>query len=66
MLFSEGPTGSNDRELAGRVNMLSPTSPDDRSAILKSIPEQRFVVYGLKRDEDLAPAIDGPGPAGGP
>ncbi|MFO0951703.1 MAG: ATP-binding protein [Isosphaeraceae bacterium] len=38
MLFSEGPTASTDRELAERVNMLAPASPDDRSAILKSIP----------------------------
>lgn len=38
MLFSEGPSGSNDREVASRVNMLGPASPDDRSAILRSIP----------------------------
>jgi signal transduction histidine kinase/pSer/pThr/pTyr-binding forkhead associated (FHA) protein len=38
MLFSEGPSGSTDRELAARVNMLAPTSPDDRSAILKTMP----------------------------
>jgi signal transduction histidine kinase/pSer/pThr/pTyr-binding forkhead associated (FHA) protein len=38
MLFSEGPSGSTDRELAQRVNMLAPASPDDRSAILKTMP----------------------------
>jgi signal transduction histidine kinase/pSer/pThr/pTyr-binding forkhead associated (FHA) protein len=38
MLFSEGPSGSTDRELAERVNMLAPASPDDRSAILKTMP----------------------------
>jgi len=38
MLFSESPPGSSDRELASRVNMLGPASPDDRSAILRSMP----------------------------
>lgn len=38
MLFSEGASSSTDREIASRVNMLGPTSPDDRSAILRSIP----------------------------
>ncbi len=39
MLFSTGPSaGSNDKELASRVNMLGPASPDDRSAILRSMP----------------------------
>lgn len=38
MLFSETPSGSGDREAASRVNMLGPASPDDRSAILKSVP----------------------------
>src|SRR3954465_14410474 len=38
MLFSEAPPGSGDREAASRVNMLGPASPDDRSAILKSVP----------------------------
>ena len=40
MLFSEGPADSAtaERELATRVNMLGPASPDDRSAILRSIP----------------------------
>jgi signal transduction histidine kinase len=36
MLFNEGPTP--ERDLTARVDMLSRTSPDDRSAILKSIP----------------------------
>ncbi|HMB03662.1 MAG TPA: ATP-binding protein [Isosphaeraceae bacterium] len=36
MLFNEGPT--SERDLTARVDMLSRTSPDDRSAILKSIP----------------------------
>lgn len=38
MLFSEGASGATDREIASRINMLGPASPDDRSAILKSIP----------------------------
>ncbi len=38
MLFSEGPATSSDRELASKVNMLGPASPDDRSAILRSMP----------------------------
>ncbi len=40
MLFSEGPSESAtaEREVATRVNMLGPASPDDRSAILRSIP----------------------------
>jgi signal transduction histidine kinase/pSer/pThr/pTyr-binding forkhead associated (FHA) protein len=38
MLFSEGPSGSADREMASRINMLGPASPDDRSAILRSMP----------------------------
>jgi signal transduction histidine kinase/pSer/pThr/pTyr-binding forkhead associated (FHA) protein len=38
MLFNEGPSGSSDREVASRVNMLGRASPEDRSAILKSIP----------------------------
>ena len=38
MLFNEAQTGSTDREVASRVTMLAPASPDDRSAILKSIP----------------------------
>ena len=37
MLFSEGP-GGTERELASKVNMLGPASPDDRSAILRTIP----------------------------
>jgi signal transduction histidine kinase len=37
MLFSDGPS-SLERELTARVNMLGPASPDDRSAILRSIP----------------------------
>ena len=36
MLFNEGPSG--DRDLTARVDMLAPTNPNDRSAILKSIP----------------------------
>jgi len=36
MLFNEGTTP--ERDLTTRVDMLSRTSPDDRSAILKSIP----------------------------
>ncbi len=38
MLFSEGASGASDRDIASRVNMLGPASPDDRSAILRSIP----------------------------
>jgi signal transduction histidine kinase/pSer/pThr/pTyr-binding forkhead associated (FHA) protein len=38
MLFSEAQAGSSDREVASRVNMLAPASPDDRSAILKTVP----------------------------
>ncbi len=38
MLFSDSQSVVTDRELAERVNMLGPASPDDRSAILKSIP----------------------------
>ena len=38
MLFSEGASGSADRDVASRVNVLGPTSPDDRSAILRSMP----------------------------
>ena len=38
MLFSEGASGATDRDIASRVNMLGPASPDDRSAILRSIP----------------------------
>jgi signal transduction histidine kinase len=38
MLFSEGASGTAERDLAARVSMLAPASPDDRSAILKSIP----------------------------
>lgn len=37
MLFSAGPS-ANERDLTARVDMLSRTSPSDRSAILKSIP----------------------------
>ena len=37
MLFNEGP-GSPDRDLTARVDVLSRTTHDDRSAILKSIP----------------------------
>jgi signal transduction histidine kinase len=37
MLFNEGPA-SGDRELTDRVNMLSPTATEDRSAILRSVP----------------------------
>ena len=37
MLFSEGP-GGTERELAAKVNMLAPTSLEDRSAILRTIP----------------------------
>jgi signal transduction histidine kinase/pSer/pThr/pTyr-binding forkhead associated (FHA) protein len=37
MLFSEG-TASPRRDLTKRVDLLSRSSPDDRSAILKSIP----------------------------
>ena len=36
MLFNEGPGA--EREMTARVDMLSRTSPEDRSAILKSIP----------------------------
>src|SRR3954452_25617591 len=36
MLFNEG--GGTERDLTARVDVLSRTSPDDRSAILKSIP----------------------------
>lgn len=38
MLFNEQVSGVSDRALASRVNMLSPASPDDRSAIVRSIP----------------------------
>ena len=38
MLFSEGSSASIDKDLARRVNVLGPASPDDRSAILRSIP----------------------------
>ena len=38
MLFSDGNSQSSDRELAARINMLGPASPDDRSAILRSMP----------------------------
>jgi signal transduction histidine kinase len=37
MLFSDGAAGSK-RDLTARVDFLSHSSPDDRSAILKSIP----------------------------
>lgn len=37
MLFSEGP-GTSDRDLTARVDLLSKASPDDRSAIVRSIP----------------------------
>ncbi len=37
MLFSAGPN-AGERDLTARVDMLSRTSPSDRSAILKSIP----------------------------
>ncbi len=36
MLFDEGP--SSERDLTARVDLLSKASPDDRSAIIKSIP----------------------------
>ncbi|GAC1448455.1 MAG: hypothetical protein NVSMB9_31640 [Isosphaeraceae bacterium] len=53
MLFSEGPSASSDRELASRVNMLGPASPDDRSAILRSLPVgEGSRVLG---DPDVAP-----------
>jgi signal transduction histidine kinase len=38
MLFNEAPPASAERDVASRVNMLGPASPDDRSAILRSIP----------------------------
>lgn len=38
MLFSESPPAPTDREAASRITMLGPASPDDRSAILKSMP----------------------------
>jgi signal transduction histidine kinase len=38
MLFNEGVPSERDRDLTTRVDMLSHTSPDDRSAILRSIP----------------------------
>ncbi|MGE3819648.1 MAG: ATP-binding protein [Isosphaeraceae bacterium] len=38
MLFSEGTSGAAARDVASRINMLGPASPDDRSAILRSIP----------------------------
>jgi len=37
MLFSEGPTDL-ERALTSRVNVLGPANPDDRSAILRSMP----------------------------
>ena len=37
MLFNAG-NGGSERDLTTRVDMLSPTSPDDRSAILRSMP----------------------------
>src|SRR4051812_49939724 len=37
MLFSSGPN-TGERDLTARVDMLSRTSPSDRSAILRSIP----------------------------
>ena len=37
MLFNEGGSAA-DRDLTARVDMLGPEHPDDRSAILKSIP----------------------------
>lgn len=37
LLFNEGPT-SNDRDLTARVDVLNRASPEDRSAILRSIP----------------------------
>jgi signal transduction histidine kinase len=37
MLFSEG-SSRNERDLTARVDMLSRASPDDRSAIIKSMP----------------------------
>jgi signal transduction histidine kinase len=37
MLFSEGP-GATERDLTARVDLLSKASPDDRSAIVRSIP----------------------------
>ena len=38
MLFNEGSPAEHDRDLTARVDMLSRASPDDRSAILRSIP----------------------------
>jgi signal transduction histidine kinase len=38
MLFNEGNQAERERELTTRVDMLSQTGPDDRSAILRSIP----------------------------
>ncbi len=38
MLFNEGVPAERDRDLTTRVDMLSHASPDDRSAILRSIP----------------------------
>jgi signal transduction histidine kinase len=38
MLFNEGASGSSDRELNSRVNMLAAAGTEDRSAILRSIP----------------------------
>jgi signal transduction histidine kinase len=38
MLFNEGAPAERERDLTTRVDMLSHASPDDRSAILRSIP----------------------------
>ncbi len=38
MLFNAGNPSERERDLTTRVDMLNHTSPDDRSAILKSIP----------------------------
>ena len=52
MLYSEGP-GQQDRELTRRVDLLAKASPEDRSAIVRSIPAG-----------DGSRVLDAPGPAG--
>ena len=52
LIFSE-ETSASDRELTSRVEMLGKLSPDDRSAILKSIPA-----------EDGSKVLQAPGTAG--
>ena len=50
MLFHEGSVGAH-RDLTARVDLLAKSSPDDRSAILKSIPsdEGSRVLQGPRR-----------------